>query len=169
MFYGKCVYCESKITIVTYGAIEHFFPKSVYPELTFDWENLMLSCDRCNDANHKGTKFPLDSQGNPLLINPTDGTDPDIYLEFIWDDVSGLASIYGRDQRGETVVNIFDLNGMRGRKELIEHRSQYIKRLFALLQFAQSGNQGAIDLLKEACNLDAEYSAFALVCIHPHL
>ena len=72
MFHGKCAYCESKITVVTYGAIEHFFPKSQYPDLTFEWTNLLLSCDRCNDANHKGTQFPLDTTGNPLLIDPTD-------------------------------------------------------------------------------------------------
>ena len=110
MFHGKCAYCESKITVVTYGAIEHFFPKCLYPDRTFEWSNFLLSCDRCNDVNHKGTRFPVDSQGNPLLINPTDGsTDPNAHLEFVWDNISGLASIYGRDERGEIVVDIFDL------------------------------------------------------------
>jgi hypothetical protein len=33
MFYGKCAYCESKITVVTYGAIEHFRPESTYVKL----------------------------------------------------------------------------------------------------------------------------------------
>ncbi len=37
MFHGKCAYCESKITVVTYRSIEHFHPKSIYPELTFEW------------------------------------------------------------------------------------------------------------------------------------
>ncbi|MDY7015653.1 MAG: HNH endonuclease [Cyanobacteriota bacterium] len=170
MFCGKCAYCESKIAVVTYGAIDHFFPKSKYPHLTFEWTNLLLSCDRCNDGGHKGTQFPLDGNGNPLLIDPTDGiTDPNKHLEFSWDAISGLASVYGRDRRGKTVETVFDLNGIRGRSELIDHRSKYVKRLFALLRFAQQGDAEAITLLKESCDLSAEYSAFALIHIRPHL
>jgi len=169
--YGKCAYCESKITVVTYGAIKHFYPKSQYPDLTFTWKNLLLSCDKCNDANHKGTNFPLDDiTGNPLLIDPTDGvTDPNTHLEFIWDEIAKLASVYGRDQRGTIVKDIFDLNGLRGRKELINHRSQYIKKLLALLRLAKQGDSEALSLLQEACQLGAEYYAFASIYILPHL
>jgi uncharacterized protein (TIGR02646 family) len=170
MFHGKCAYCESKITMVTYGAIEHFFPKSHYVDLTFEWNNLLLACDRCNDAGHKGVKFPLDNMGNPLLIDPTDGiTDPNTHLEFAWDARAGLASVYGRDERGKTVETIFDLNGVNGRKELIEHRSNYVKKLLALLRLAQRGDSEAVALLKEACSPRAEYSAFALIHLRPHL
>jgi uncharacterized protein (TIGR02646 family) len=170
MFHGKCAYCESKIMVVTYGEIEHFRPKSIYVDLTFTWENLLLSCDICNNTNHKGTKFPLDSQGYPLLIDPTDPTiEPSNHLEFSWDATAGIASVYGRDQRGTTVENIFDLNGTRGRTELINHRSKYVKRLLALLRFAQSGDQEAITLLKEASEPSAEYSAFAITHILPYL
>jgi uncharacterized protein (TIGR02646 family) len=170
MFYGKCAYCESKITVVTYGAIEHFYPKSVYVNLTFEWKNLLLSCDICNDAGHKGTKFPLDLNGNPLLIDSTDGiTNPNTHLEFIWDSVAGLASVYGRDDRGKAVETIFDLNGLKGRKELVAHRSKYVKRLFALLRLAQTGDSEAIALLIESCHPSAEYSAFSLVYIHQHI
>jgi len=170
MFHGKCAYCESKIRTVAYGDIEHFFPKSLYPDLTFVWKNLLLACSICNNAAHKGTKFPLDDQGNPLLIDPTDGiTNPNRHLEFVWDDVAKLASVYGRDERGRTVENIFDLNGKRGRTELIAARSKSIKRLLALLTLAKKGNQEALSLLKEACQPEEEYSAFALIYILPHL
>ena len=30
MCHGKCAYCESKITVITYGHIEHFYPKATY-------------------------------------------------------------------------------------------------------------------------------------------
>lgn len=171
MFHGKCAYCESKITVVTYGSIEHFRPKSIYPELTFEWNNLLLSCDICNDIGHKGNRFPLDTNGNPLLLDPTDGvTDPTVHLEFSWDPVTKLASVYGRDERGKTVEEIFDLNGIRGRKELIAHRSNYLEKLHVLLKLSkQTGNPEAISLLKEACQVSAEYSAFALVHIYPYL
>jgi uncharacterized protein (TIGR02646 family) len=71
MFHGKCAYCESKITIITYGNIEHFRPKSIYEDLTFNWTNLLLACDICNDTAHKSNHFPLDANNEPLLIDPT--------------------------------------------------------------------------------------------------
>jgi hypothetical protein len=58
---------------------------------------------------------------------------------------------------------------MKGRKELVDYRSKYVKKLFVLLHFAESGNEDAINLLEEACDSSAEYSAFAVVHIRPHL
>ena len=172
MFHGKCAYCESKITHVAYGDIEHFRPKSnlLYAHQIFEWENLLLSCSICNNPAHKGIKFPLDPSGNPLLIDPTDGvTEPTMHLEFSWDADAGLASVYGRDARGQEVERIFDLNGVHRRKELIQERSNYVKTLMMLLTHAQKGDSQAINLLKEACQPDAKYSAFARVFILPHL
>lgn len=171
MFHGKCAYCESKITHITYGDIEHFRPKSDprYAHLIFEWENLLLSCSICNNSAHKGAKFPLDASGNPVLIDPTDGvTDPNAHLEFAWDAVAGLATVYGYDTRGQEVERIFDFNGV-GRKELIRDRSYHVKTLMALLPYAQKGDLKAIDILKEACQPDAKYSAFARLLILPHL
>ena len=48
MFHDKCAYCESKIGHVTYREIEHFYPKGTYIDKTFDWDNLLLSCQICN-------------------------------------------------------------------------------------------------------------------------
>ncbi len=166
MFHGKCAYCESKIVHVAYGDIEHFYPKGTYIHKTFDWNNLLFSCQICNNPRHKGTKFPLDGNGNPLLIDPTDRvTDATVHLRFDWNPKTYRASIYGRDDRGREVVNIFDFNGQNGRKELIKHRSKYVKTLFLVLQAAQDGNADAKVLLQEACSPKSEYSAFALALI----
>ncbi len=172
MFHGKCVYCESPIRAVTYGHIEHFYPKSDsnYADKTFEWDNLLLSCDVCNDSGHKGTKFPLDASGDPLLIDPTDGvTDPVVHLKFSWDPRTGLASVYGLDERGQEVERVFDLNGMRGRKALIRERSRYVKKLYVILKLYEQlkGDAGALAILREACQSDAPYSAFALTYIAP--
>jgi hypothetical protein len=167
MFYGKCAYCESCITVVTYGHIEHFYPKSRYADKTFEWHNLLLSCDICNNAQHKGTLFPLDIKGNPLLIDPSDGiTEPVMHLKFFWDNSLRLASIYGLDDRGREVERIFGLNR---RKELIRERSRHVKMLMALFKLAQQGNSEAMAILKEACQPDAPYRAFALTYIYPYI
>jgi uncharacterized protein (TIGR02646 family) len=46
--HGKCAYCESKLLHIAYGDIEHITPKSVKIELSVEWQNLTLACDRCN-------------------------------------------------------------------------------------------------------------------------
>ena len=112
-------------------------------ELTFEWNNLLLSCDICNDIGHKGNRFPLDTNGNPLLLDPTDGvTNPTVHLEFFWDPVTKLASVYGRDERGKTVEEVFDLNGIRGRKELIACRSNYLNWTLAILVALEASSRG---------------------------
>lgn len=160
MFHGKCAYCESPIGVVAYGHIEHFCPKSLCVDKTFSWENLLLACDRCNVG--KGTKFPVDVMDNPLLIDPTDSrVDPNNHLKFSWDEKAKLASIYGLDDKGRKTVEIFDLNGTGGRIDLIKARSRQVRNLLALLILTRQNNQEALDLLHEACQPDAPYSAFA--------
>lgn len=177
MFHGKCAYCESQILTVDYGDIEHFYPKNEYTDLTFEWKNLLLSCTICNNPQHKGTKFPLDANNKPLLIDPTDEqTDIFEHLQLTWDQIANQAWIDGLTDRGKTVVDIFDLNDQRGtRKELIDERSKKVKRMLALLKMATSetiddiNRQEAINLLKDSCNIEEPYLAFALFYILPFL
>jgi len=62
----RCMYCEDSAGT----DIEHFWPKSEYPERAFNWDNYLLACSSCN-SNHKRERFPLDAAGAPLLIDPT--------------------------------------------------------------------------------------------------
>jgi 5-methylcytosine-specific restriction endonuclease McrA len=39
MFDGKCAYCESHITHIDYGHIEHFKPKSKFPNECFEYQD----------------------------------------------------------------------------------------------------------------------------------
>ena len=45
---GKCFYCESKLSD-TQREIDHFVEVSIAPELAYEWTNLYLSCNNCND------------------------------------------------------------------------------------------------------------------------
>jgi uncharacterized protein (TIGR02646 family) len=64
MFHGKCVFCESIVDASGDIHIEHFYPKSLYPECTFEWENLFPACKKCN--NPKGD---YDTDTYPI-VNP---------------------------------------------------------------------------------------------------
>lgn len=60
---ARCFYCSDSRGY----AIDHFWPKSIFHQHAFFWPNLMLACFTCN--TRKGTQFPRDAAGNPLLVD----------------------------------------------------------------------------------------------------
>lgn len=54
----KCAYCETPTTVIAYGDVEHFRPKSVYWWLAYSYENYLPSCTVCNQR-YKKDEFPL--------------------------------------------------------------------------------------------------------------
>jgi len=64
--FETCMYCgDSRGTDV-----DHFEPVARNPLRTFDWLNHLLACSGCN-SHQKGERFPVDDDGNPLLIDPS--------------------------------------------------------------------------------------------------
>ena len=83
MQHQKCCYCEMFISDSGSGKqVEHFRPKSVFKELEYDWNNLLLACADCNGA--KSDMFPISWNGEPLLVDPADpALDPEDHIEFV--------------------------------------------------------------------------------------
>jgi uncharacterized protein (TIGR02646 family) len=70
----RCIYCHD-----SHGTdIDHFWPKTSYPERMFVWLNMVLCCSEC--GRFKGDRFPLEA-GVPLLIDPT-MEEPWLHLDF---------------------------------------------------------------------------------------
>lgn len=94
----SCMYCAD----APGTDIEHFWPKTPFPERAFTWPNLLLGCAPC--GRHKSSKFPRDDAGFPLLINPT-VEDPWEFLDFdprtgcltARFESSGLESVKGKE------------------------------------------------------------------------
>ena len=72
----RCVYCDD---IDIYGGgfreyqVEHFAPKSLFPELTYNYDNLLYACPWCNRA--KWDKWPstasdMNIVGNEGFVDP---------------------------------------------------------------------------------------------------
>ncbi|MCP4110196.1 MAG: hypothetical protein GY749_32515 [Desulfobacteraceae bacterium] len=104
--HDKCCFCESKISHNAYGDVEHFRPKGGYRQeendpltqpgyywLAYEWTNLFLSCQLCNQR-FKRNLFPLEKSGNrainhehdisledPLFIDPS-LLNPEEYISF---------------------------------------------------------------------------------------
>lgn len=66
----RCVYCECSLG----DEVEHIFPKDLFPEKCFDWNNYVYACGPCNGP--KNNKFALfrTSDGEFVEVNPPKGT-----------------------------------------------------------------------------------------------
>jgi uncharacterized protein (TIGR02646 family) len=72
--FTKCAYCESKYAGTSDGDIEHFRPKGRvmgknpetpgYYWLANDWDNLLLSCQHCNQGRKHRLYDQIDGEGN---------------------------------------------------------------------------------------------------------
>ena len=95
LFYDKCAYCESKITVSEWN-VEHFRPKGRVAErpghpgyywLTYDWDNLFPACALCNQRRKdkprwgdlsygktggKSDQFPLEDEETRAMSHNDD-------------------------------------------------------------------------------------------------
>ncbi|MCP3136571.1 HNH endonuclease family protein [Pyxidicoccus xibeiensis] len=96
----RCMYCEDNAGT----DIEHFWPKSSYPQKAFTWLNYLLACSGCN-SNFKRDQFPLDDAGRPLLIDPT-AEEPQEHLA-----LSATTGMFtSRTPKGQKSIEVFELN-----------------------------------------------------------
>lgn len=180
--HGKCCFCEAKITHISYGDVEHFRPKAGYRQqpdeglgrpgyywLAYEWANLYLSCQLCNQRHKKNT-FPLRdanrrcrnhlgdlAQEEPLFVDPA-SVNPEEHIEFAAEQpVAKNGSLLGN----ETIEAL----GLR-REPLRERRFDRYRMLatlkdVALLYPEEPLGQRARALLELAVREDAEYASMA--------
>jgi uncharacterized protein (TIGR02646 family) len=100
---SRCAYCEGRIH--NEGQIDHFRRRRDHPHLTFEWENLFLSCGSRQHCGHYKDRPGAPAYDPDGLLKP-DVDDPDEYLYFHSNGEirvrSGIAPEQAR-RAGETV------------------------------------------------------------------
>ncbi|MCB9232568.1 MAG: hypothetical protein H6581_12935 [Bacteroidia bacterium] len=66
----RCCYCEDSLA----DEVEHIFPKSIFPEKVFVWENYLYACGPCNGP--KNNQFAIFPQGKNEIFQCPDGVKP---------------------------------------------------------------------------------------------
>ncbi|HBL29845.1 MAG TPA: hypothetical protein DD490_23660, partial [Acidobacteria bacterium] len=146
--HGKCCFCESKITHISYGDVEHFRPKAGFRQspgdplgrpgyywLAYDWSNLYLCCELCNQR-FKKSAFPLADESRrcrnhradltleePLFLDPG-AVDPEAHLEFLAEQPRERNA----SEPGRVTIEALGLR----REELRERRFDLYRKLVAL-------------------------------------
>ncbi len=162
MFYGKCAFCESYIQNVDFGDIEHFKPKSKFPELAVEWNNLLLACKKCNGADQKGDKWPTVEEGGPL-INPCD-ENPEDFFEFEFDEETLITIVKPKNTRAKTSESIYGLN----KHSLLGDRNKYIRKLVFIAKRYHVDNE-AKEIIDEALQNKGEYLAFTRMILSKYV
>lgn len=83
----KCAYCETHTTVVAFGDVEHYRPKSIYWWLAYCYDNYLASCSICNQQ-FKSNHFEFDGpkmRGPVIRSNTTDARIATLAEEFVPD------------------------------------------------------------------------------------
>jgi len=183
----KCCFCERKVSAGEPGHIEHYRPKGGYKKddksklvrpgyfwLAYDFENLFLSCNKCN-TSYKKNYFPLADETkrvtshvgyivneDPLILSPS--VDVESHLVFKQEIIKPRnKSIKGKETIKRTGLN---------RKALADDRLLFLKPYKILANIARGApspdKQAAIDLFLELGRKESTFS-YMMICNFPDL
>ncbi|MFN2456254.1 MAG: hypothetical protein ABR577_18800 [Pyrinomonadaceae bacterium] len=185
--HDKCFLCESKITHIAFGDVEHFRPKGGsrqsegdslqkpgYYWLAYEWSNLFLACPLCNQLFKKNL-FPLRNpkaraathkdklnHEEPLFIDPV-ADNPEEYISFREE----IAYPLNGNPKGKVTINLLGLN----RQKLNERRLEVYRRLRELYSIANLNppipeSVAARTLINEAIQDDAEFAGMTRAALN---
>lgn len=120
-----CVYCEKKITSNKEKSnIDHFKTRNLFPNLTFEYNNLFVSCKNPNHCSEHKDKKGLNQKQFDELLHPTQ--DIESILEYTY-----IGEIDSKESKGKFTIEALNLNN----KSLVEERKTIISNISAYTDF----------------------------------
>jgi len=165
--HNKCVFCECIPSEGGNIEVEHFAPKSIYHELTFEWDNLLPVCRKCNEA-----KSDYDTVTEPI-VNPSK-EDPEEYFTYNFLNLEPSSDTPSL-KMSQTTIKVCNLNSTRlfkARADLLYNLSVYQEGLKSWLLEIENVDStlkkknrilkliDSIDAIEMLGNKEEKYSAF---------
>lgn len=168
----KCCFCESKIGHISYGDVEHFRPKAGWVQnnekinkpgyywLAYDWSNLLLSCQICNQR-YKKNLFPLLPKSTRALSHTDDLTlERPVFIIPIFEEVENLIVFseeipkgVDENERGSETIKKLGLD----RELLNEQRRETLNKIRDIYDLAKGYPETFPELKEEAHNKIKKY------------
>lgn len=119
-----CSYCEKPISDESMH-VEHIRPKSIHANLEFEWDNFLVSCQRCNGTDNKGTKDVNFNQTHMPHLNNT-------FLSIIY-FADGSISVDPRmlgaeSAKAQSLIDLVGLDKISGHPEHKEGDKRFERR-----------------------------------------
>ncbi|MCE2501093.1 MAG: TIGR02646 family protein [Dehalococcoidia bacterium] len=171
-FHGKCGYCERRCGNEEghqgsrSPTVDHFRPRSQYPELTYEWTNWIFSCRQCN-VEYKQDKWPSSGYVDPCASEMAER--PERYFDYdhsTGELVPKPGLPFDAQDKARNTVEDLGLN----ERDLRFSRIRWIERFRdELSEHAQSEwltiVDGYVDAAEEYCGITrmflAQYQRFA--------
>jgi uncharacterized protein (TIGR02646 family) len=181
--HDKCCFCESKVSPIAYGDVEHYRPKAGYRQnaddtlgrpgyywLAYEWSNLLFCCQMCNQR-FKRNLFPLVDPGRraethhgdlsseqPLFLHPGID-DPALFLDFREEYLFAI----DENPRGASTIEALGLN----REPLARMRRDHLVLFNALFELRTmvankvSGQDAPdVELVRKHTELDVQIERY---------
>lgn len=119
-----CAYTELRLDTVDDCHIDHYHTRSLFPEETFKYENLLVSCN----SEEYGAKYKDKSiktkEDYKELVNPVENS-PSDFIEF---GLTGKVVAVAGCSKGKQTISYFNLN----EKSLIQRRKTAVANLLQM-------------------------------------
>lgn len=154
-----CNYCEQNEA----NDIEHVYPKSLFPEMAFQWNNFLLACKQCNTA-YKLDSFAVLDADDDIMPIPRGTEPPHSNGAFIHPRMENPADFMilnlgsfkfefmpGLDKKAVNKTrNTLDVLQLNARDQLVESRkAAAIYRYQRMELLARILNAGSVNTIKE--------------------
>lgn len=149
--YGKCVYSEIKLNEEgKYMHIDHFYPKSLYPEKVILWGNLMASSSICNIKKKDTDPDRID------IVNPfEDDPKNHFYIQ--------EGRLFAKDKKGRNTIEVCDLNNsshLRNVRLKIERKlKDTLELIFENYKLCSPKAVENLKTIMEECSRENSFSA----------
>lgn len=128
-----CCYCEEEI-VKGICHIEHFKPKSFFPELSLDYFNLFASCNGCGPKGDMTCGMKKRNLYFPSLLNPTD---PTCETRFLFTADGQILPVDEKDDQGWETIALLGLNvpKLRRRREMVWQEIENLRSIMPEVNF----------------------------------
>ena len=142
-FFGKCGYCERRCDgPANAPTVDHFRPRSKFPELTYVWSNWVFACFRCNDI--KANLWPDSGYVDPCAIPPDERPETYFEVDVVTGEIIAKPSLSAADKR--KAQNTIDDVGLNARDLLTLRKNRILQLRDALAALPSSARQAFANL-----------------------
>ena len=152
--HNKCAFSEVRLNEEgKYMQVEHFYPKSKYPEMVMEWGNLLPCLNICNSR-----KRDLDPNRHPL-VNPFFDNPKD----FFYIENGRICVLDPRNKKAINTLEAYDLNNpIQLRSPRLRSISK-VKEILSMIEPVYKQNpliaKNRLKALLQDCGRTSEYSA----------
>ena len=130
-----CGYTEIYINDLKDCHIDHYKKKSMFPELTFEWNNLIVATKDSNfGANYKDNKSGIQKNDYGNIFNPVIDNVENYFDYTAWGEVTPKTTISEMaSQKAKKSIEVFNLN----HKSLKDRRKNLIRMICCYREMAK--------------------------------